>query len=181
MLPCANRKAFHSCPLAKMVSLDTVSDTTIRSIPSKYQHDLLWSLQPVLNSMRILGMDLDVGLPRSKIRRYAFLVYEMFLALFVVASTIIFELQPDSQNGQSKIIQNWQLWLITTTTSLSAILLQLTSFIMVVFQWKSLWKKVRKLDDNLLSMHTSFPGKLRKVSIVLLAIAVTLVIFFFSK
>ena len=127
----------------------------MRPIPSRYQLDIACSIGPFLTFLRFFGIDLDVNQPRSKFRRFIFLVFgtSVFVFMITVACFAFVYHLPLEQPRTSKfwfLVIEMDLWVCFTVFS------QLAVFTMAYLRWKSLWNCAEKLEqfakipDNLL-------------------------------
>ena len=140
-------------------------------IASEYHHDLRWSLRPIFCWMQLLGVDVDVGLPRSKLRRYGFIFFSVLMVVFTesVCVTLILYVK---KNEPSKTVALWCRFLKRQTRQISTIIFQLTIFFMGYCKWKRLWEKAEAVQPL---FTAGALAKLRKISIILLIVAVLFV------
>ena len=163
-----NCGTLHHCPFSKMVKTNPSSRSVIIEIPSENQLDLVWSLQPVLFPLRIVGIDLDVAQPRSKFRFFTFLVLELMVVVLVISSAIgyfdeVFDI-PDQVQGS----KYWSKILGRGSRLVLVPIFHLFFIPMVIFKkWTKLWKKMDKLYFRFLNYHTNFARKLRKCVYIL--------------
>ena len=149
------------------------------AVLSKNPLDLAWSLKPVLYPLRIVGIDLHVGQPRSKFRCFAFLVVELLVAILVLTQSFtgVYLLDLESNNNKNK--NSSRFWTKILSDGLSRVvgtILYLLCIPIIIFKnWEKLWKKMEKLHHRFLSFHNHFAGKLRKVAIILCVILFALV------
>ena len=141
-------------------------DGNIVQIASEYQRDLLWSLQPIFTAMRFLGIDLDVGPPRSKLRRTGFILTGILMISYIEAANIVIFLTVEGEEAPGTVAF-WCRVLKRNVRLASSLLLQLAVFFMAHFKWKLLWKKVEPVQ-HFISVRTF--GKLRKLCLFLIVI-----------
>ena len=122
---------------------------------------LLASLQPILCSLRFFGADLDVGFARSKLQRCGFIALAIFMLVLIVSANVInIYVKPFKHSPATR--KEWCAALRKIVRVASAILFQLAFVSIVLFQWKSLWKKVQEVE-HFISVPAGFSGKLRRV------------------
>ena len=165
-----------------MVKSIPLTGRVIVEIPSENQLDLAWSLQPVLYPLRIVGIDLHVGQPRSKFRFFAFLVLKLLVAIFVVSSALCYL---TGVMGTSKKIKGSKFWskVLRSVARLVWIpIFHVVCIPMILFKnWEKLWKKMEKLYHRFLSFDANFASKLRTFSMILTVIILIPVSKFISK
>ena len=106
--------------------------------------NLAWSFRPIVYSMRIIGIDLDVSTKSwPKFRRWVFLLFGLGMLIFsgyysiAVTSKIINEtLASDSPLKPVRL----------TIVTLRDILFPVAVFTNVVFKWPTLWKKMQEME-----------------------------------
>ena len=142
-------------------------------ISNGHQHNLVWSFQPIFYSIRVLGVDLDVTQPRSKLRRYGFVMFQLSLMALVLSSALIHYFTWDRERSQSPA-SAWCGLLRHGARLMSTILFQLVFFSMTSLQWKKFWKEIEKMEQSV-AFQPFFPHSLRRVIIFASAFIFTLV------
>ena len=109
------------------------------------KYDLLWSLQPVFNGLRILGFDLDVNRPGSVHRRRAFLGLKMLVVFVTGESSVALILQGFRDINKGSPIYFSVFLLLMAFLSISFTITLLGA---VQFKWSALWDKVREVERS---------------------------------
>ena len=131
------------------------------------RHDLLWSLQPIANVIRLVGIDLDPGKSATKCRRCAFFVLGLSVLIFVgFTSSMHFIQGSSSKEKQGTFFYCWEL-LKEGTYLVSGILFPLAFFLAAFLKWATLWEKVEDMEQSV-AFHKTFASRLRKVSAILI-------------
>ena len=145
------------------------------------QHDLVWSLQPILQSIRVFGIELNVSVKRSNFRRYALTVWAVIIFISM-ESSLYNELTNNDQNlfasdnhsikcGSTRawldllMMYEWVLW---------GIFFPLIIFWTYAMKWKALWKKATKLQE-LMNYEISFHQQLRLYTLTITVVSITAV------
>jgi len=142
------------------------------------QRDLLWSLQPILQSIRVFGIELNVSVERSNFRRYALTVWAVIIFISLESSLyyMIHYWENPFETGSNSTGRN------STRTWLNHILKCLRLqwgffFPPIIFwtytvKWKELWKKARKLQ-KLMNYEISFHKQLRLYTLIITVVFIT--------
>ena len=144
-----------------------------------YQTGFFIGLQPISYSLRVLGIDLDAGQPRSKLRRFGFNLSMIVMLIFVFTANVIhYCLYPVKEFPKN--MYQWCKLLRKSTRAASAILFQLAFVSVVLFGWKLLWKKLRDME-HFITFQVAIRGQLRNVLASSLATVLSVVQFFTKK
>ena len=126
--------------------------------------DLGWSFRPIIYTMRIFGIDLDLTRQRSVACRRAFLVFGVSSLLCLLALNLMFYcLFPDmfelEQGLNTKYIY---IFIHVLSTVVCHMLIEVLVFMMVCLKWRSLWKKMEEIE-RVLGFPAHFHNQIRKV------------------
>ena len=139
----------------------------VDEIPSADQHDLAWSFRPFRYSLRVFGIDLDVGQPRSKLRRKISPIFGKFMMIYflVFHLQVLYWIYVDSE------LKNTAAWIelgMDLIDMISSLLFQLIVFFKLHFKWKGLWQKVEQME-KIINFPTTSYSHLRNWSAILIA------------
>ena len=151
----------HSASSHHRVQMERNIFGRVTEIPSRYQLDLTGSISPFLYSLRMFSIDLDVGQPRSKLRRFVFFAFRLASIAVIIATAIfIMNYSTSKKSGNSKywfnILNNF-IW------GTSTMVFQLAVLAATSFRWKPLWNQMEQME-RILILPVPFLGQLRKVS-----------------
>ena len=126
--------------------------------------------------MRLMGVDLDVAQPRSKLRRMILLLMgTAVLSGIVAASFIHYWINPDKTvYGTAQYF--WRL-LRHYTRLITTILLQLVFYGYSLLRWTPLGRKVVDVADRLNRFQGSYLGRVRRASLFFVVLVFCLVIY----
>ena len=141
-------------------------------------NNLVKNLRPVFCSLRVLGIDLDVGQPRSITRRCLFFLFYMSLMALVIAANCIHAMSLKVQ-GLPTTVDLWCGLLQKGTRLVSSILLQLVVYSATQLKWKSLWNRIEDLGHSIRGRR-NVQMKMRLVPVWLLVIVISGVRFFIA-
>ena len=144
--------------------MDSFIRRRIQPICSAHQPDLAWSYRPFLYSFRILGIDLDFGQPRSKLRRIVSSIFGIIVTILPLVTGVL------AWFGNIRLLNDKDAWLESITNFLidsSQILTHLAVSIKL-FKWRGLWRKVEQIESNI-TFPATFYTQLHKISIILTA------------
>ena len=160
--------------------METTPGNVIIEIPSEYQKDLLWSLRPIIYSMQMMGIDLNLSTTRTKFRQCGFIVLGLAIQIDILVSIFIFK-------GERKIpidfksTIGWLEFLEEYLYSVWNVLFPLVLFeMMTLIKWKSLWKTMMELEQ-FMNFRVTFYSQLRKVCIILVCRPFILVKIFYKR
>jgi len=148
---------------------------TIIEITSENGNNLAQNLRPVFSTLRVLGIDLDVGQPRSIIRRGIFLAIGVLLSVLVVLSNCI-HMSSLKLAGLPTTVDLWCTLLQKGTRVVSSLLFQLAILSIVCFKWKPLWNELEEMGHFIEARGTD-SKKPRRSSAWILATIITAVAF----
>lgn len=169
---CRGKKAGRQSTAGDMAASCVVK---IPSIGSEYsQHDLAWSLQPVLFSLRVFGIDLDGNRPRSLPRRCAFMALAASVSLFfgfsgtdvIIRSMLLFRHQA--------AIETVYMMLYIGAGTICAISLLAALTVASQSKWEALWMKLQEVEQCNGPTGRLY-GRMRRVSGVSIAFSVLMV------
>ena len=129
----------------------------------RYQHNLLWSLKPVVYLLQVSGIDLNPSREPSICCRVFCPLFAFLVAVFSF-STTGFSILKKSESPTSLLSLKFK------ALRFSSILFQLQFLLFVRFSCKSVWKMAQDMADKF-HYETPFYLKLRKVAAILTAIA----------
>ena len=152
----------------------------VAEISGENQRDLVWSLQPILQSIRVFGIELNVSVERSNFRRYASTVWAV-----IIFSSMESSLYRDINHhpnlfasGNHSIKFNstraWLDILLKYEWVLWDIFFPLIIFWTYAVKWKALWKKATKLQE-LMNYEISFHQQLRLYTLTIAVVSITTV------
>ena len=145
------------------------SASTVVVTPTDYpQHNLVWSFQSIFITMRFYGIDLDVLLPRSTLRRYLFMVLRMLLfnyscgaiAFYVHTMPSIWKKEKNTDNYLALYLISW---------CISCIIIEVAMYTSTAFKWRSLWKKAEEME-HFIQFPTDFYRQLRRVNLTCMVV-----------
>jgi len=145
--------------------------SVVSEVATKHRTDLAWSLQPIFCSLQILGIDLNGR--KSKLRFRCFLLYRTAVVAYVSASYYYVFIWSEWKYDPATT-RFWCSVLRRGTRFVSAVLFQLALIVITALNWKALWKTTESMEQFLTS-QTVFPGRLRKVSLSLVALVIATV------
>ena len=121
---------------------------SVTAVDSKPQHNFIWSFQPIVYSMRIIGIDLDSSQSRSWLQQglsagfgIALLVYSV-----VAYATSKFLSAPVGGEPSTALLYSYVEFY---SLVISNILLNVISFTWLLLKWKPMWTKMVTLQDSL--------------------------------
>ena len=137
----------------------------IVTIPSIVQRDFVWSFKPIIYVMRMMGIELNVLEKHSMFRRIALLLFGV--SIFLCTETaffyqIHFAVEKAKLNTLDKTLK-FQL----NVGGIIFIAYPIVAFSSALFKWKPVWKKLRKMEEDL-RCPPAFYRKQRQVLIALL-------------
>ena len=154
----------------------------ISKITKEFTHHVVWSLQPIIRSLGIFG--LDVGLPRSSSKlknsklNILCLASKMLILIYMTSSNIyirtyeILDVHTDD-HGKSTV---FYLFLNSSSCLILETLFVLAMVQMSFFKWTEIWNKMRTMERFIQSPGSSH-RKNRRHSIILIVIGFALVNF----
>ena len=159
--------------------METTPDSTIIEIPSEYPKDLNWSLRPIIFSMQMMGIDLNLSTTPSKFRQCGFIVLGLAFQIYILVSIFIFKGERKYPIDFKSTI-GWLEFLEEYLYSVWNVLFPLVVFeMMTLIKWKSLWKTMMELEQ-FMNFQATFYRQLRKVCILLVCIPSILVIILYQ-
>ena len=159
--------------------METTPGNVIIEIPSEYQKDLLWSLRPIIYSMQMMGIDLNLSTTRSKFRQFGFIVLGLAIQIYILVSVFVFKGERITPKEFKSTIR-WLEFLEVYVYSVWNVLFPLVVFeMMTLIKWKSLWKTMMALEQ-FMNFQATFYRQLRKVCILLVTIPFILVMILYK-
>jgi len=135
--------------------------SSIVQIPSEYQHDLLWSLKPIIYLMRILGIDLKVSQTQLAFRRLGLVALEISILIYSVAANCLIYMR-DITKDQQRILF-WSRAVHKNVAIVTNILISSALVAKHLTKWKPLWEKMKKMERFV--YLADFLHQLRKIVI----------------
>ena len=141
--------------------------------PSDQQLDIAWSLRPVLHSMRIFGVDLNVGRPPSTLRRMVSSVL-VILGSIPIISLMFLGLRAEWKFEKLKTSDNWFRLILANLWCVVTLLVQLVVQPTVLFKWRPVWNQMVKVEQFVKFPLSSY-RQLRRVSLTLTTLVFVIV------
>ena len=136
--------------------------SVVEEIPSEYpQHDLVWSLRPVIYAMRISGIDLDLSQRPSVLRRWIFLTIAMlscFTILYVNAVYFIPLLYILKSDASTK---NLYLHISVLSDEIINSIFTGLTFTMIFLKWGTIWNQLQEME-KFIGFPAHFYKQIRK-------------------
>lgn len=139
-----------------------------------WQPDLVWSLRPVLRSIQIFGIDLDVNQRPSVGRKYAFITFCISIFLVVVYFNL-----GRNEWLSSPAVSNSTFNVSFDVDKIARVAFGFPAMMTLLaasqFRWQILWTKLQEMDRcNCLKVDSY--NQMRKVAVTAISVIILLVL-----